>query len=87
MPSDYELYVRHEVYEMLRMASRSNRRRVIAFLETLPADPFHEGDYNESDQTGRECQVEIVGKYAVYFRVDHAVREVRVVDLIDADTQ
>jgi hypothetical protein len=54
-------------------------------LESLPADPFQVGDYSEPDTTGRPCQVKIIGKHAVYFWADHAGKEVRVVDLVDAD--
>lgn len=81
----YELYVRHEIYHVVQGASRSTRDRIVAFIESLPADPFQSGDYSEPDATGRPCQVKIIGKYAVYFWADHAVKEVKVVDLVDAD--
>ena len=59
--------------------------RIIAFIESLSSDPFQQGDYTETDSAGRNCQVKIIGKHAVYFWADHAVKEVKVVDLIDAD--
>ena len=85
MPEVYELYVRHEVYQIIRDATQQSRTCIIAFVESLSADPFQSGDYSEPDTTGRPCQVKIIGKYAVYFWSDHAVKEVKVVDLLDAD--
>ena len=85
MHTSYELYVRHEVYHAMRSGSRHSRDRIVAFIETLPSDPFQTGDYSEPDPTGRPCQVKIIEKYAVYFWADHAAKEVRVVDLVDAD--
>ncbi len=81
----YELYVRHEVYEILSHFRGSSRRRILNFIEYLATNPFDEGDYVERDRSGRECQVRIIGKFAIYYWPDHAEKEVRIVDLIDAD--
>ncbi len=81
----YEPYVRHEVYQTLTLVPSSNRQRILNFIEYLAINPFDEGDYTERDSTGRECQVRIIGKFAVYFWADHAEKEVRIVDVIDAD--
>ncbi len=81
----YELYVRHEVYQALTLIRGSNRQRILNFIEYLATNPFDEGDYSERDRTGRNCQVRILGKYAVYYWPDHVEKEVRIVDLIDAD--
>ncbi len=85
MQVNYALFIRHEAYDVVVAASRGARDRIMKFIESLPADPFQSGDYLETDSTGRDCQVKIIGKYAVYFWTDHAVKEVKVVDVIDAD--
>ena len=87
MPTSYELYVRHEIYYLLREIPRSSRDRILTFVDSITADPFQSGDYAEPDATGRRCQVRIIGKYAIYFWVDHAVKEIRIIDLIDADQE
>lgn len=87
MQGDYALYVRKEAYQGMRTGSRVTRDRIIAFMESLQTDPFQSGDYSETDSTGRDCQVKIVGKYAVYFWADHAVKEVRIADIVDADRE
>lgn len=81
----YEPYVRHEVYQTLALVPGSNRQRILNFIEHLAVNPFDEGDYIERDSVGRECQVKIIGKFAVYFWADHVEKEVRIVDVIDAD--
>jgi len=85
MDLSYDLYVRHEVYHILKAISRRHREPIVAFVESLPSDPFQAGDFEEIDRDGRPCKVTIVGKYAVYFWTDHAAKEIRVLDLIDAD--
>ena len=85
MYESYNLYVRHELYHTLKDASRHNRDRILAFIESLPSDPFQSGDYTEEDPSGRSCQVKVVGKYALYFWADHPAKEMKIVDLIDAD--
>ena len=85
MDLSYDLYVRHEIYELLRTLPSGIRRKIIAFMESLPADPFQAGESVATDREGRPCQVRIVGRYAIYFWADHAVKEVRVVDMVDAD--
>jgi hypothetical protein len=85
MDVSYDLYVRHEVYHALRSLSRSHREVMLSFIESLPANPFRAGDFTETDQAGRPCQVILLGKYALYFWADHAAKEIRVIDLIDAD--
>jgi len=79
----YALYVRHEVYQALRSVRGASRDRILSFIEDLAANPFAEGDYVERDGTGRECQVRIIGKLAVYYWPDHAEKEIRIVDLIE----
>ena len=66
MRPDYGLYVRYEVYQALRSIGGRDRQRILRFLESLSGDPFREGDYSETDGSGRRIQVVILGKYALY---------------------
>ena len=85
MPIIYELYVRHEVNQRLKKIRGKNREKIFRFIESLINDPFQSGDDIEIDRSGREYQVKIIGKYALYYWADHPVKEVKIVDLIDAD--
>jgi len=55
-------------------------------MDSLASDPFQEGSDVARDSSGREYQIRVVGKLVVYYWVDHAEKEVRIVDVVDADT-
>jgi hypothetical protein len=80
----YELYIRREVFQVLEDVSESAREKTLRFMEILSVDPFREGDFASHDDTGRKVQVKLVGEYALYYWADHAAREVRLLDLVDA---
>lgn len=81
----YEVYVRHEVYRALAEATARDRDRILTFIESLANDPFRQSQLITRDVSGRVHQIEILGKLAIYYWSDHAEKEVRVVDLVDAD--
>lgn len=58
---------------------------MIRFLESLSTDPFQKGDYADRTPEGREVQVKVIGSHALLYWADHPVREVKVVDLVQAD--
>ena len=76
----------YEIYHTLRAVRESNREQILRFLELLADDPFRKGDYAERDSTGRQFQIKVIGKFALYYWPDHAEKEVRIIDLVDADT-
>lgn len=86
MEISYEVYVRYEIYHTLRSLPASERESVLRFIELLEQDPFRKGNSSARDSSGRELEVRILGKLAVYYWSDHAEKEVRIVDLVDADT-
>ena len=77
--------MRQEAYLVLEDADAGLRSKVFAFLESLSANPFDEGDYSITGE-GRTFQVKILGALAVYFWCDHSDKEIRVVDLIQAES-
>ena len=83
-PRSYEVYL-HE--KLLACAPRSgrSRKRVMDFVRSLASDPFQKGDYEDSDAAGHSIGVKLIGCYAVTFFVDHAVGEVKIVNLELAD--
>jgi hypothetical protein len=80
----YEVYLHEKVLECAPR-SGSSRRRVMDFVRSLASDPFQKGDYEDSDPAGHRVGVKLVGRYAVTFFVDHAVGEVKVVNIAPAD--
>ncbi len=82
---DYSLYIRYEISLLLRTIRGVQRERIVRFIESLPTNPFQKGDDQDQSPEGRQIQVKVVDRYAVLFWAYHAVREVKVVDLISAD--
>jgi hypothetical protein len=62
-----------------------SRRRIMDVVKSLAADPFQHGDYEDSDPSGHPTSITLSGRYAVTFFVDHAMREVEIVNIQPAD--
>ncbi len=81
MSPRYRVFIAAEVVAALRTCGGAERRLITRLLEELAQDPFRHGDYIEQDEVGRPVQVLIIGGRAVCFWADHAVKEVKVIDL------
>jgi len=77
----YRVFVAVDVLERLRTCRLQERRQVIRLFEQMSQDPYLTGDYVERDDIGRPIQVIIIGRQAVCYWADHAVKEVKVIDL------
>ena len=55
------------------------------FIRSLEDDPFDEADFSEIDDTGRNCFTKVISDYAVSYFPDHAVKEVKVFEVVRAD--
>jgi hypothetical protein len=86
MATEYSLYVRHEVYSLLQTIKKQPRARILRFLDNLQHNPYQHGDYEAISPESRPIQVKIIGSFALLFGADHAVSEVKVVDLVPADS-
>ena len=75
------MFVAAELVANLRSCGSRERRIILRLFDELAEDPFRAGDYVEPDDVGRPIQVLIIGRRAVCFWADHAVKEVKVVDL------
>ena len=77
----YRVFIAAAVVASLRTCRKREQRIITRFLDDLARDPFRPGDYTEQDEIGRPVQVVIVGNSAVCFWADHAVKEVKIIDL------
>jgi hypothetical protein len=77
----YRVFVAAQIITTLRGCRLPERRAILQFLDRLANEPFQRGDYVERDEIGRPIQVLIVRGWAVCFWADHAVKEVKVLDL------
>jgi hypothetical protein len=77
----YRVFIAAEVIATLRSRPRREQRAITELFDELAQDPFRPGDYAEQDEIGRPIQVVITASSAVCFWADHAVKEVKIVDL------
>ena len=77
----YSVFVESHIAELFPQMKFKERNQFLRLFRKLRNDPFMEGDYVERDHIGRLLQVLIVGQHAVVFWADHAVNEVKVIDL------
>ena len=82
---DYEVYLRTEAFEFLRHRRGDERNRLLRLLHELGRDPYRRGDFAERELSGREIQVLIFLRYAISYWADHAVKELKVIDIRYAD--
>ena len=80
----YRVLVTIDFFQIERPSSR-DRKKILFFLDSIVADPFRPGDYEESDKVGRPVQIKIVGKYALTYWVDHSEKEIKVIKIESAD--
>lgn len=82
----YRVFLAREVVDLLRALPLRQRQEVTKFVESLEGSPFQLGDYTERDDVDRPIEVRILGRHAVCYWADHAVKEVKVIDLKPAGT-
>ena len=69
----------------LQGLSRTDRDRILKFIEALADNPWKVGDYEERDDVGHPVQIKIIGDYALTSWADHAVKEIKVIRVETAD--
>ncbi len=79
--SPYRVFIAATVIADLRKCPRRERILITRFFEEPASNPCRAGDYVEPDDIGRPIQVLIVGRHALFFWPDHAVKEVKILDL------
>jgi hypothetical protein len=77
----YSVFVESHIAETFSLLKLKQRNQILRLFRKLRTNPFMEGDYVERDDIGRLIQVVIVGQHAVVFWADHAVKEVKIIDL------
>ena len=77
----YSVYIESGVVESLPRLKSKERNQLVRFFNQLRSNPFLDGDYVERDDIGRLMQVIVVGRHAVVFWADHAVKEIKILDL------
>lgn len=63
------------------VAAGDDAGQLVAFLSRMAASPFTSGDYQESDNQGRQVEVVLHERWLISFWPDHAVKLLHVVDI------
>ncbi len=74
-----------DAVECLLGCRANERRKLLQFAESLKAHPTLPGDFVEQDDSRRNLQVKLVSRFLVTYWADHAVKEVKVVAIEQAD--
>jgi hypothetical protein len=77
----YRVFIASEVVAVLRSRPKREQQTITRLFDQLANDPRRPGDFSEFDSIGRPIQVLIVGSQAICFWADHAVREIKIVDI------
>jgi hypothetical protein len=80
----YDVYLHEKLLTCTPRSGRA-RERIMEFVRSLASDPFQKGDYEDTDTAGHPLGVRLIGRHAVTFFVDHAAREVKIVNIEPAD--
>jgi hypothetical protein len=77
----YHCVFAEEVAAFIVELPRAKQRNILALARTLAAQPFRVSDYVLRDDSGREIENISLGGWIISYWVDHAVKEVRIVDI------
>ena len=73
-----------EIVDSLGASDRPDREELLAFLLSLGENENLRGSFVEKDNRGRNIEVSIVGRNAVYFHVEPGSDHVRVLRIVPA---
>ena len=83
--SSFRLLVDYDVVVSMEKLPKSQRQMVRARLEAIRDHPANCSDYVERDAIGRPVDINICGPLAIKYWIDHADRQVKVLDIHPAD--
>lgn len=85
MPLTYAVYLRREAVDYIGRQRPAERQSLWKLIEGLGSAPYSSGDFSDMSTEGERLEAIIRGRHVVTFWSDHAVKEVRVVDVGPAD--
>ena len=83
MSLDYHYVIERSVAEYVVALPRARARQLMAFFEYLARNPMLVGGEWRVDADGRRHEALLFGLVTLVFWTDHAVREVRIVEVIE----
>jgi hypothetical protein len=74
-----------EAVDSFKAVRGIQRQQISLFIDSLAVDPNRPGDFSERDDSGRQIEIKVLGQFAINYWADHAVREVKILDICKAD--
>jgi hypothetical protein len=74
----YRTVFTRQALDFVADADEDTYAEIEQWVNRIERSPFITGDYTEQDEDHRELQVLVLGRVAVAYWIDHAMREVRV---------
>ena len=81
MNVDYSYVVDAAALGFFGQCSSREREQLLRVFESLAQAPSQRGEWLRRTTSGRDLQIKRFGKWLVTFWPDHAVRELRIVDV------
>ncbi len=84
MPS--RLLIDLEVVAQLQALPAGRRRNLLSHFREIERYPSAHSDYADTDALGRRVEVSVLDGFAIYYWIDEADRQVKILQLIAADS-
>jgi len=81
----FRLLIDLEVLETLQALPRGRRGKVLAHLRKLQESPERYSDYIDQDTSGRQVDVSVYNGWAIFYWIDHADRQIKILQMMIAD--
>lgn len=82
MGGSYAVFLNRPAHEALIRLKGDKRRDIDKFIDYLSDNPFEEGDFSEYDKVGRIVHCKIIRDLAITYYADHAVKELKIIELV-----
>ena len=82
MSLEYDLFLNRTTSSELLTLSKKERRKIVGLLDRLASNPFFDVDHTFTDQKGRLVYKSIMEDFLVTFSIDHAIKEVKIHELL-----
>jgi hypothetical protein len=81
----YRLLIDREVVDFLQTLGSGRRRSLLTHFREIERFPSAHSDYQDHDAQGRQVEVSISDGLAIYYWIDEADRQVKILQLVVAD--
>ena len=82
--SAYRCVFAEDVADFIVAQPKGKQRRILMLAKALAQRPQRISDYTVRDEAGREIENIVLERWVFSYWIDHAVKEVRIVDLVEA---